>query len=98
MSLVKSFQVHVKLQPIVPEVGDSKFVGSVEMEFFHSFVAKLLYLAKRVRPDILVAVSYLTKRVKSPNISDMSKLERVIKYLRNTKEMGIILEAENYCS
>ena len=45
-------------------VGTSKEVDVKEREFFHSFTAKLLYLAKRVRPDILVAVSYLTKSVK----------------------------------
>ena len=30
-----------------------------ERKRFHTVVAKLLYLAKRIRPDILVAVSYL---------------------------------------
>ena len=73
-------------------VGTSKEVDVKEREFFHSFTAKLLYLAKRVRPDILVAVSYLTKRVKCPNEEDMVKLGRVIKYIRHTRDKGIILE------
>jgi hypothetical protein len=30
---------------------------------FHSTVAKLLYLAKKARPDVLTAVSYLATRV-----------------------------------
>lgn len=51
---------------------------------FHSAVAKLLYLAKRVRGDILTAVSYLTTRVRAPTEDDQEKLERIIKYLRNT--------------
>ncbi len=38
--------------------------------FFHRIVAKLLYLSKRARPDILLAVQYLTTRVKSPTITD----------------------------
>jgi len=73
-------------------VGNSKEVDTKEKEFFHTFTAKLLYLAKRVRPDILVAVSYLTKRVQCPNEDDVSKLERVIKYIRHTKDNGIVLE------
>ena len=73
-------------------VGNSKELGHKEREFFHTFTAKLLYLSKRVRPDLLVAVSYLTKRVQCPNEEDMVKLGRVIKYIRHTREIGIILE------
>ena len=73
-------------------VGDSKVVETKEKEFFHTYTAKLLYLAKRVRPDILVAASSLTKRVQCPNDEDINKLERVIKYIRHTKDKGIVLE------
>jgi len=61
--------------------------------FFHSATAKFLYLAKRVRPDILTAVSFLVKRVNSPTTEDMHKLERLIRYVRGTKHLGIVLEA-----
>jgi hypothetical protein len=37
-----------------------------ESERFHSITASLLYLSKRVRPDILTAVSFLTRRVMNP--------------------------------
>jgi hypothetical protein len=59
---------------------------------FHSRVAKLLYLAKRCRPDILCAVAFLSTRVKSPTEQDKVKLDRVLKYLAGTKELGLILE------
>jgi hypothetical protein len=62
---------------------------------FHSRVAKLLYLAKRCRPDILCAVAFLTTRVKNPTVQDNFKLERVLKYLAGTKEMGLVLEIGN---
>ena len=73
-------------------VGNSKELNKEGKELFHTLTAKLLYLAKRVRPDILVVVSYLTKRVQLPNENDLLKLERVIKYIRHTKEKGIVLE------
>ena len=44
-----------KLDPLCP-TDEAK-------EHFHSLTAKLLYLSKRTRPDILVAVSFLTSRV-----------------------------------
>jgi len=34
---------------------------------FHATVAKLLFVAKRAQPDILLAVSFLTTRVKEPD-------------------------------
>jgi hypothetical protein len=55
-----------------------------QKEQFHAGVAKLLYLGKRTRPDILTAVSYLTTRVQDPNHDDWIKMMRVFKYLRGT--------------
>jgi hypothetical protein len=62
-----------------------------DRESFHTFVAKLLYLAKRTRPDILTAISFLTTRVAAPTADDMSKLMRVLKYLNGTADLGIRL-------
>jgi hypothetical protein len=60
---------------------------------FHSRVAKLLYLAKRVRPDILTSIAFLTTRTKSSTDDDYAKLTRVLKYLNGTKSFGMVLEA-----
>jgi hypothetical protein len=51
---------------------------------FHTLVAKLLYLAKRARPDILTATSFLCTRVTKPTKADQKKLLRVIGYLKKT--------------
>jgi hypothetical protein len=58
---------------------------------FHSTVAKLLFLSKRGRPDILLAVSFLTTRVKAPDEDDWKKLIRVLSYLKGTLEMSLTL-------
>jgi hypothetical protein len=57
-------------------------------------VAKLLYIAKRTRPDLLLSVSFLSTRVNSPDIDDWSKLNRLLKYINGTKSLGIILSPE----
>lgn len=49
-------------------------------------MAKLLYLANHTRPDIMLAVAYLSTRVSNPTIGDQNKLERVLKYLSGTRE------------
>jgi hypothetical protein len=61
-------------------------------EFFHSIVAKLLYLCKRIRPDILTEVAFLTKRVLAPQRDDYNKLMKTIRYIRGTREIALILE------
>jgi hypothetical protein len=53
-----------------------------ENENFHAMVAKLLYLAKSVRPDIILAVSFLCTKVKEPNMQDKCKLLHVLGYLQ----------------
>ena len=77
---------------------NAKALDKEGREYFHSVTAKLLYLGKRVRPDILTAVSFLSKRVQSPTDDDMRKLCRVIRYIRGTKDKGICLEADKYLS
>ena len=72
----------------------SELLEDADKEFFHSATAKLLYLGKRVRPDILTSISFLVKRVQKPTKQDMDKLHRVIKYIRATRDLGIILEAD----
>jgi hypothetical protein len=77
---------------------DSRKLDVDEKEFYHSTIAKLLYLAKRVRPDLLVAISFLVRRVQSPDADDWDKMVRVIQYIRGTKQYGITLSGENNIS
>ena len=67
----------------------NKLLETKEKEFFHSLTAKLLYLSKRVRPDILVAVAFLCKRVQVPTEKDMKKLIRVLQYVRGALDFGV---------
>ena len=65
-------------------LGDSeKREESVRKES-HTRVAKLLYLAKRTRPDCLTTVSYLATRVKECNKKDCEKLDRLIMFIGGT--------------
>ena len=72
-----------------------KKLGLKEKEKFHSIVAKLLYLAKHGRPDLLTAVSFLSTRVRDPDEDDWKKLEKLVKYLKGTMELMLTLEADD---
>ena len=58
---------------------------------FHHTTAKLLYLAKRVRIDIDLAISFLCTRVAEPTVGDENKLKRVLSYLQGTKTMKRVM-------
>ena len=60
---------------------------------FHHTTAKLLYLSKRVRLDIDLAISFLWTRVASSTHGDEMKLKRVLSYLNGTKGMKRIIGA-----
>jgi hypothetical protein len=59
---------------------------------FHTVMVKLLYLAKRARPDILTSVSFLCTKVTKPTKADQQKLLRVIGYLKQTVERTYIIK------
>ena len=80
------------------DVGDGTKLDSDKCKLFHSLVAKSLYISKRGRPDISVAVNFLTRRVLCPTTVDWKKLERVIGYLKRTRVMGLRLNSlEDLC-
>ena len=57
---------------------DSEKLNSVDTDELHHFVAKLLYLAKQTRPDILLTVAFWCTRVKSLDQDDYKKLGRCL--------------------
>ena len=60
---------------------------------FHNLVAKTLYATKRARPDTCTAIAFLTTRVRAPDTDDWKKLTHLMRYLRGTRKMPLILSA-----
>jgi len=60
-----------------------------EKKTFASMVMKLMYLAKRTRPDILCAATFLSTRIHTCTHDDFKKVMRVYKYLNGTKAYGL---------
>eukprot|EP01042_Synura_sphagnicola_P036472 gene36472-biopygen6689 len=62
---------------------------------FHSRVAKILYLGKRVRPDLLPTVAFLSTRVQRSTEQDWIKLMRLLQYINGSRQLGLLIEADN---
>ena len=59
--------------------------------WFHKVVAMVLYLAKRTKPECLVAVAYLATRVHKCTLDDVEKLQRLVRYIHATRDSGVVL-------
>jgi hypothetical protein len=60
---------------------------------FHNLVAKTLYTTKRARPYTCTAIAFLTTRVREPDKEDWTKLVHLMRYIRGTRTMLLILSA-----
>ena len=49
---------------------DATKLPQSDADLFHHFVAQLLYLSNRSRPDIQIAVSFLCNRVRGTDTDD----------------------------
>jgi hypothetical protein len=61
-----------------------------EKKYFHSTTAKLLYLVKLARPDILTVVLFLCTRVQNATVQDRDKLDRVLGYLQWAEDYVLV--------
>jgi hypothetical protein len=75
------------------EKGNSDMLDYKYAAIFHSYVMRVAYLAKRVKPQSSISVSYLSTQVTKPNVDDLRKLDRAIRYVRDHIGEGIVLSA-----
>jgi hypothetical protein len=74
---------------------ERKVLGQEQARAFHHSVAQLLFATTRAIKDIQHTVAFLTTRVKSPDEDDWMKLKRLLKYIRGTIYMPLILKADS---
>jgi hypothetical protein len=58
---------------------------------FHNLVANTLYATKRARPDTCTTIAFLTTIVSEPDKDDCTKLVHMMRYIRGTFTMPLIL-------
>ena len=74
---------------------DQPKLDKQKAQVFHTFTAKALFATKRARPDIHTSVAFMTTHVICPDEDDWNKLLRMMRYLRGTKELPLILSADS---
>jgi len=67
----------------------------VNVTDYLSKLMKLMFLATRTRPDLLLTLSVLSTKARSPNVHDMERLDRVVGYLRETADKGLMVSIKD---
>lgn len=66
-----------------------------DAKVFHTTVAKLLFVTKKARGDTITAISFLSTRVKCPDINDWKNLIRLLKYVKRTIDLKLTLSTDS---
>jgi hypothetical protein len=66
-------------------------LNSEEKKKYLSIVMSLMYIARLTRPDILLAVTFLSSRSHCAHQEDIKKLQRVLRYLKGTMNKSITI-------
>ena len=77
---------------------DATKLSQADADLFHYFVAQIIYLSKRSRPDIQLSVSLLLTRVRGIDTDDYKKPERVMNHIQGTIGLSLLVsinKAEN---
>ena len=74
---------------------DAAKLDEPKRQLLHSLVQKLLWITKRARPDVMVPVAFLTKRVTKATGDDWEKLRRVLSYLHHTIDMPLRIKIDD---
>ena len=74
----------------------SKRLDKDTSERFHHIVSKLLFVYKRARLDIELAILFLCTRVFKSTMEDWEKLRRLLSYLQYTINMPRIIGANGF--
>ena len=68
-----------------------KLLSASEKRTYHEVIGSLMYLSVMTCPDITYAVSILSQRLENPSITHLEFARRVIRYLKATKSLRLIL-------
>ena len=74
---------------------DTKPLDEARSDIYRTFVAKLIWVMKRGRPDIEPTISFLCTRVKGPDKDDWHKFKRCMCWIKQTATEVRIVGADN---
>jgi hypothetical protein len=75
-----------RLLHLFDQTPDATLLSAADAKMFHTHAAPAMYLANRTHPLIGPAIGELCGCVKAPIVEDDKKLDRVISFLKTTRD------------
>jgi hypothetical protein len=63
-----------------------------DVVLYQQLVGSLLFASNSTRPDITCAIGHLARAMQAPTSADMVAAKRVLRYLKGTKDMGLVFQ------
>ena len=79
----------------VRDNNERELLNETRAQTFHHAVAQLLFTGIRCRKDAQTAIAFLTTRVRKTDKDDWKKLSRLIRSLKRTIKLPLILQADS---
>ncbi|CAB1105053.1 unnamed protein product [Ectocarpus sp. CCAP 1310/34] len=87
--MAESRPVKTPAEPGPISIEEEKVLSPEDTKYYRSATGSLLYLNRGSRPDITHSVMVLAKSMAKPGPRAMTKLKRVLRYLKGTTSIGI---------
>ena len=80
------------------KIKEAKITEEIEEAYpciapYREAIGNLLYLADATRPDIGFAINFLSRKQRSPTENDWTDVKRILRYLRETPDLGLTFRA-----
>ena len=75
---------------------DAEKLNSHKKELFYTFIMKLMFLCKCARPDVSLAICFLSSRVREDIKQDIIKLIQLLSFLLMTQLDPLTLKADDH--
>ena len=88
----------IDISPGMEHISPKALLTS-ERKNYREIIGSLMYLSVMTRPDITYAVSVLSQQLENPSITHLEFARRVIKYLKATKNLRLVLggDTSSFC-
>nr|XP_034827804.1 secreted RxLR effector protein 161-like [Maniola hyperantus] len=87
MMETKISQIPIESSKVIESPKNTKFP-------YRELLGSLTYISNKTRPDISFAVNYCSRKVENPTDQDVHNLKQILKYLKGSKEKGLIYKKE----
>jgi hypothetical protein len=87
--------VNIPMDPNIKLEPNTEQATKEQINWFQTVIGSLLYLTFATRPDLAYSVIKLARFATNPSLVHISAIKKVLRYLKGTRDLGIIYSNKN---